>query len=77
MSFEIKGDIKKLSIKEGDVIVVLFKDHRLFKVLMEMDNNPIANNIKKALGKETKILILPPGIEIETLTKEQIEKRSI
>jgi len=72
-TFEIKGDIKKLSMEEGDILVVQFKDPRLFRTLLQMDHNPLVDNLKKAVGEKTKVLLLPPGLELTKLNKKDLE----
>jgi len=78
IKLEFTGEVKKLSIKKGEVLVVLFKDPQLFRRylgLMTEKKNPIMDGLKKILGEDTPIIILPPEIELETIRKEYLEEK--
>uniref|UniRef100_A0A6M3K4X7 Uncharacterized protein n=1 Tax=viral metagenome TaxID=1070528 RepID=A0A6M3K4X7_9ZZZZ len=76
---EIVGELKKLSVTKNDVIVVSFKDMKLYRRLYGTDDTKgrplitvLKENIRLALGFDVGIIILPPGIELGVIEKKEI-----
>uniref|UniRef100_A0A6M3KU51 Uncharacterized protein n=1 Tax=viral metagenome TaxID=1070528 RepID=A0A6M3KU51_9ZZZZ len=66
--------IKKLSLSEKDVLVLSFKDVRLYKEFMKNSEHQtkIRNSIKALFKREVGIIPLPPGIELGVIEKKEI-----
>jgi len=69
---EIAGDIKKLSMTKDDVLVVSFKDERLFKHAISDKEKYFMGMIKKCFGEDQSILVLPPGIDLGIIEKKEV-----
>ena len=70
----VPGEISKITMTDKDVLVVSFKDVRLYNEFAKSPEfkTALAEMFRRAFGKDIGIVCLPPGIELGVIEKKEI-----